>query len=390
MSKQILHLDMDAFFASVEQAANPKLRNKPVVVGSRANKYRTVVAACSYEAKVFGVKSGMSAKEAFRLCPQAIFVPADCSKYIYTAQEIFQLLHEFSPQVEMASIDEFCLDITGCQSLFGSIEGIAYLIKQKIHSSFNIGASIGIAPNRLMAKLASKIKKPDGFTIWKEKDIPGILQDMPVERLCGIGPKITSYLRKMSIFTCGQLAKTAEALLARHFGKYGYWLSKAARGEDTTPVCLSTQPELPPKSIGHSYTLEKDITDLELLRAWIRLLCEIVAVRLRKLLLESSVVHLYLRGPDLQWRCKQRKFSGITFDGEHLYKRCLLILKDLLLRASCIRALGVSASGLIPANCIHLFEQDKKQQDLLFARDQINERFGSWAIYPARLAIINC
>jgi DNA polymerase-4 len=380
---------MDAFFASVEQAANPNLKNKPIIVGSRNNKYRTVVAACSYEAKAFGVESGMSAKEAFRLCPQAIFVPADCAKYLYTAQKIFSLLQNFSPQVEMASIDEFYLDITGCEPIFGSREKIAHLIKQNIYQHFGITCSIGIAPNKLTAKVASKMKKPDGLIIWEQKDISDIFKDMPVEKICGIGPKISSFLHRMSIFTCSQLAHTPKCLLVKRFGKYGLWLLKAARGEDSSSIDLSTQPKLPPKSVGHSYTLEKNINKMELIKVWIRLLCETIAVRLRKLNLEGSVVHLYLRKPDMQWRSKQKKFSTPTFDGQCIYQRSLIILRNLLPKPVFIRALGVSVSSLVPANFINLFEQDQKRKDLLFALDQINDHFGEKTIYPAHLAVIN-
>jgi len=385
LNKKILHLDMDAFFASVEQAANPKLKGKPVIVGSRSNKYRTVVAAASYEAKAKGCKSGMSTKEALRLCPEAIFVPADCVKYIYTAEAIFRMLHDFSPQLEMASVDEFYLDVTGCQKLFGSLENIAHSIKQDIVRKFGITGSIGIAPNKLMAKLASKFNKPDGLVIWGQKDLAGILQHLPVEKICGIGPKIATYLQQMAIFTCGQLAQAPEELLVSRFGKYGQWLKYAARGEDTDKVDLSSQAELLPKSVGHSYTLERNISKLDLLQGWIRLLCEMVALRLRNLLLEGSVVQLYLRGPDLKWWSKQKRFSEATSDGEFLYQRSLLILKHRLTQGIAVRALGVTVSRLSPANSAFLFEQDKTRQDLLLTLDEINQRFGNWTVYPARL-----
>ena len=388
MNKKILHLDMDAFFASVEQAANPKLKNRPVIVGSRTNKYRTVVAACSYEAKAFGIASGMSTKEAFRLCPEATFVPADCAKYIYTAEEILRLLQEFSPQTEMASIDEFYLDITGCQGLFGSFERIACLIKQKICQRFGITGSIGIAPNKLMAKLASKVKKPNGLVIWEENNLADILKNLPVEKICGIGPQISLKLHQMAIFTCGQLAQVPEPLLLQRFGKYGAWLKQAARGEDTNIVNPSAQPDLPPKSVGHSYTLEKDVSNIELIQAWIGLLCEMVASRLRNLALQGSVVQLYLRGANLKWWSKQKNFTDPSFDGQCLYNRSLMLLKKILPQATAIRALGITVSSLVAANHAYLFEQDKKRQKLMVAQDQINTRFGDWVIYPARLAVI--
>lgn len=376
---------MDAFFASVEQAANPKLKAQPVIVGSRANKKRTVVAACSYPAKAKGVTSGMSTQEALRLCPQAVFIPADCPKYIYTAQRILALLQEFSPQTEMASIDEFNLDITGCERIFGSWENMAYLIKQKIHQQFDLTGSIGIAPNKLMAKLAAKMNKPDGLLIWKKSDLPGVLENLPVEKLCGIGPKITLYLNQMSIFTCGQLSRAEEDLLVSRFGQYGRWLKQTARGEGQEQIELSSQPEALPKSVGHSYTLETNITSLSMLQAWIRLLCEMVALRLRGLLLQGQITHLYLRGPNLNWWSRQKKFSGTTFDGQVLYRRCLLILQGLLPLNCPVRALGVSVSGLTNACALSLFVEDRKRQELLSALDRINGRFGDWSIYPASL-----
>lgn len=389
MNKRILHLDMDAFFASIEQAANPKLKGKPVIVGSRTNKYRTVVAACSYEAKASGCKSGMSTQEAFSLCPEATFVPADCSKYIYTAKETLHLLQAFSPQVEMASIDEFYLDITGCERLFGSAQRIAQLIKAKIRHQFGITGSVGIAHNKLMAKLASKMKKPDGLVIWERKDLAAVLKDMPVEKISGIGPKITANLQQMSIFSCGELANAPEGLLVGCFGKVGLWLAQAARGEDTDSVGYFQEPQTAPKSVGHSYTLERDTSNIEAITAWIRLLCEMVAQRLRHLSLEGSVVHLYLRSKNLQWWSKQKKFAQATFDGLCLYQRCLLILERFIPGNTAVRALGVSISGLTQANCAYLFEADKKRGHLLFALDQINRCFGEHAIYPAKLAIIN-
>ncbi len=392
MNKSILHLDMDAFFASVEQAANPKLRQRPVIVGSRADKQRTVVAACSYEAKLWGVESGMAAGEAFRLCPQAVFVPADCPKYIYTAQKIYKILQGFSPQVEMGSIDEFYLDITGCERIFGSRKNIAYLIKEKLRNHFGITGSIGIAPNKLMAKLTSRMHKPDGLVICKEKDALNRLKHLPVEKIPGVGPKITALLHQISIFTCSQLAATPEPLLVKYLGKSAVWLKQAARGEDPSPpVEFSAEEESPPKSIGHSYTLEKDTGNPDVLQAWIRLLCEMVAARLRNLLLEGSVVCLELKRSNLQSWSKQKKFPAATFDGQYLYQRALIILKSLFPESTGlkVRALGISVSGLQPASPGSLLEEDRKRRNLISVIDRINQRFGPWVIYPAHLASIS-
>ena len=215
----VIHLDQNAFFASVEQQANPELRGKPIaVIGSHG---RTVITTASYEARKFGVKTGMAKWEALKACPQLIFVVGDNKKYTYTSSRIVQMMRNYTPLVEVFSIDEAWLDITHSLKLFGSAERIAYLLKARIKESFGITCSIGIAPNKLLAKLASDMKKPDGLTIIPPQNVKQILESIPVNDLCGIGKRMDRHLALLNIRTCGQLGRYDEAILTRKFGVMG-------------------------------------------------------------------------------------------------------------------------------------------------------------------------
>jgi DNA polymerase-4 len=382
MAKIILHLDMDAFFASVEQAVNPAYAGKPLIVGSRHRKYNTVVAACSYEAKACGIHSGMSTRAAFQLCPQALFVPADSAKYIYTSDEIAQLLRPYTDRGERASIDEFFLD-AGTMSL-PQAEAMARDIKSRIKSELHITGSIGIAPTRILAKMAAKRIKPDGLLVVEEGTVLDFLKNIPVEAVPGIGPSLKERLNLLSVFTCGQLHTLDLEFLAGRFGKIGAWLWGISRMKEGYEISNWESAELPPKSVGHSYTLERDIHRLDTLKIWIRLLSEMVAYRLRRDGLQAKVVHFYMSDRE-DFYSREKKFYSATSDPEEIYRRCLIILKTFGLKNICARALGVSVSCLLPAERNHLFEKDQKREQLLSAVDRINDRFGDWSIFPAVL-----
>lgn len=385
-TKIIAHIDMDAFFASIEQAVNPRLKGRPVIVGGRNNRNKTVVCAASYEAKAYGIDSGMPAFMAFKLCPQVEFVVADTAKYLWTSEKILEILKEFSPQVEMASVDEFVMDLTGCDKFFGSIENIANLIKKRIKDDFNITCSIGIAPNRLMAKLASKAKKPDGLFILEEKDLHNFLNNLPVEKICGIGPNIKSALNSMGIFTCGRLAEFPIDLLVFRFGKIGLWLSEAAKGRDIDYVEFFDKKEELPKSVGHSYTLERTVKGKQKICSWLRLLAEMVGARLRKLELEGFTQHIWISHSIGFGFSKQRTFKTPTCDGLEIYQRIFYIVPDYILSKMQVRAVGISLSNLTP-HCYETFllPFQAKRHNLLKAVDKINARFNDWTIFPASL-----
>ncbi len=381
-SRIILHLDLDAFFASVEQAANPIYRGKPLLVGSRGRKFNTVVAACSYEAKAFGICSGMPTRAAFRLCPWASFVPADSAKYIYTSDRIEKILRSYSDQMERASIDEFYLDLS-YRGVSGAVKA-AQEIKCRIKDCFSITASVGIAPVKIIAKIAAKAKKPDGLLVLEEKDVQDFLERLAVEKVPGIGPQLKNQLNSMSIFTCGQLKRADPAVLLGRFGKTGLWMFNVSRGQDNEEVRYWQEEEALPKSIGHSYTLEQDIFRREELEIWIRMLSDMVAFRLRKEKLESRISSLYLKSRDAIIS-REKNFQSATADSHRLYKRNLLLLESFRLKNYSVRSLGVSVRGLVPVQEFYLFESDRKRNSLLAAMDKINQRLGDWSIYPAAL-----
>ena len=234
MDRRIIHIDINAFFASVEQVCNPSLREKPIaVIGSSE---RTVVTTCSYEARAYGVKTGMTKYEAKKLCPAIILVAGDNRKYTYTSSRIIKILREFTPDVEVFSIDESFLDVTGSIALFNGEKEIAALLKKRIKDELGLLCSIGIAPNKLLAKIASDIKKPDGLVIVKKDGVNNFIKSLPVSDICGIGGKLTSHLNLMGIKTCADLGKYPVEILKNKFGIVGERLHDMALGIDESPV----------------------------------------------------------------------------------------------------------------------------------------------------------
>ena len=376
----ILHLDMDAFFASIEQAINPAFRGKPLIVGSRRKKYLTVVAACSYEAKAFGIESGMLSADAFALCPSAEFVPADSARYTYTSSAIAEMLEKYSDRLERASIDEFYLDLTaeGPQRAAAIGAEIRAWIKKELF----ITGSIGIAPAKIVAKMAAKSCKPDGLKVVEPEQVQDFLGKLPVQKVPGIGPHLTAYLNEVSIFTLGELRAAPLEWLIKRFGKTGAWMSQVSQGIDPEEVGSIYDPDAPPKSIGHSYTLERELCRRQDIEGWIRMLSEMVAFRMRKEGVEASTAHLYIRGRFYSF-ARGKKFRCVSSDPEVIYERSLNILRSFGLKTYSVKALGVSASGLSLAEPVQLFTEDKRRQELLKAVDRINERFGEWSICPA-------
>lgn len=376
-----MHLDMDAFFASVEQAINPKLRGRPVIVGSRRKKYMTVVAACSYEAKAYGIESGMSSAEALARCPRAVFVPCDSSRYMYTSDRIAAMLRGCSDRMERASIDEFNLDLTATGSAAAAAE-VAARVRRRIREEFSITGSAGIAPSRTIAKIAAKSCKPDGLRVVPPEEVTGFLAGMPVEKVPGIGVHLKQYLNEMCVFTIGELACVSPERLVRRFGKTGLWMHRVIRGLGDDTIPLWSEPSPPPKSVGHSYTLEREVRRLADVEAWIRMLAEMVGARLRSCGLESRVAHLYLQGR-AGFYSRERTFHDYTSDSAEITARAMLILKSFRLHAVSMRGLGVSVSRLVPAQELRLLQEDEKRRRLTEAVDRVNGRFGEWAICPA-------
>jgi DNA polymerase-4 len=373
----IMHVDMDAFFASVEQRVNPFLQGKPVVVcgGGR----RTVVAAASYESRPYGIKSGMPLYEAQKRCPDLIYVAADIPKYVDASLRVLHVLQGFTPDVEVYSIDEAFLDVTNSLTLFHGAERIARLIKEKIKQELGLTCSVGIAPNKLLAKLASAMQKPDGLQIIRQEDISLLLEDLPVEEQWGIGPRLGTCLREMGIRTCGQLAKIPVRILEKRFGLIGTMLHRMARGMDDAPVVpCGTGPGA--RSMGHSMTLDQDIKSKEGITWYVFLLAEMVGKRLRAEGYAGRTVVLTLRYTDFQTFSRRMTLKRYLTTGPELYEMAMRILDGIRLRDA-VRLVGVSLTNLIRGRVqLPLFEADRKRAELALAMDRVNDRYGEFTL----------
>ncbi len=380
MHKIIICIDMDAYFASVEQKTNPRLRGKPVaVIGSGA---RTVITTASYEARAYGVKTGMTVYEAKKLCPHIIFVVGNND----TCRRLEEIYKRFTPQVEIYSIDEAFLDVTGSHHLFGGPEKIGIDLKTIIKHQFGINCTVGIGPNILIAKLASDISKPDGFRWVKEDEVSDLLEDMPVEELWGIGKGIKNRLASLGIKTCGELGRAQLDLLRRHFGIIGVTLKAMGQGMYERPV-ISCEDE--PKSIGHSMTLPKDIYKREEIESYILQLSEMVGKRARRYGYAGRVISLTIRYKDFETLTKQKAISFYTNDTHEIYHYALVILDSIKLKDS-IRLLGVRMSDMMKdSGQMALLDDMEKRKSLLKAMDAVCDRYGDhalvWASYLRRL-----
>ena len=376
--RTVIHCDMNAFFASVEQSANPELRGKPIaVVGSGG---RTVITTSSYEARARGVKTGMAIWEGKRLCPELIIVVGDNKKYQHTSTEINRIFQDFTPEVEAFSIDESWLDITHSLRMFGSAETIAYQIKARIKHSFDITCSIGIAPNKLLAKLASDMQKPDGLTVIRPEDISRVLERMPINELCGIGRKMQKHLNLMSIYTCGELGRCEEARLTRKFGIIGRRLKQMGQGIDDGLV-VPFGKEDAVKSVGHSSTLERDIDDPVEIRRFLLQLSEMVGSRARRYNVAGKTISLYVRYADFfsSWG-KQTTIKRHTNQTDEIYRTALGILGTVELEQP-VRLLGVSLSNLQhEVEQLPLFVEDRKKLEATKAMDEVNRKYGNMVV----------
>ena len=373
----ILHIDMNAFFASVEQQSNPELRGKPIAVIGAAK--RTIVTTCSYEARAFGVKTGMNSWEARKMCPELIFVIGNNRKYTYTSTLIFQIMRDFTPLVEVSSIDEAFLDVTGCLSLFGPPQRIAGLIKGRIREQFGLTCSVGIAPNKLLAKLASDMQKPDGLTAIVKADIPRVLERVPIKDICGIGAKTQTKLAKFGIRTCGDLGRFPVDILRRTFGVIGERLHQMGLGQDDSPVVPDAEAE-EVKSVGHSTTLDRDISERQEILRFLLQLSEMVGRRARRYQVAGRTVTLTVRYQDFTTFSRQESRGSYTNNSEEIYQASVKILDGIDI-AQPIRLLGVKISNLRHhTEQLPLFPAERKKARLASAMDHVNNKFGDFTV----------
>jgi DNA polymerase-4 len=382
MDRLILHIDMDAFFISVEQRDNPALLGKPAAVCGSLS--RSVVTSATYEARPYGVRAGMSTQEAKRRCPQLILVAGNHSKYTETSARIFTILKKYTPMVEVASIDEAYLDMTQSLLLFKSPLQIAQSVKDQIRESEQLTCSIGVAPNKLLAKLGSGLKKPNGLVVIRKEDVEEILKDLPVSKLYGIGPKLTETLNSIGIFTCGQLGKFPVSFLSKRFGAIGEGLHEMGLGLDGNPV-IPFDEEEDAKSISHSVTLEEDTSDPNILNKVLLQLSERVSRRMRKEGFYGKRVAITVRYSDFFTFSKQKTFSKWMNSGNEIFQYAFDIFKSVS-HPKPIRLLGVGMSLLKrEGDQLDLFEKRDKKDNLLKAMDRVNERFGDWTLTWAGL-----
>ncbi len=383
MNRVILHVDMNAYFASIEQKANPLLRGKPLVVVADSRR-RSVILTASYEARRFGIKTGMNLWEGKKLCPRLIAVDSNSEKYLDASAKILGVLESYSDQVEMTSCDEAYLDITASQNFFHSDgPGIAARLKVDVRKATGLPCSVGVAPNKVLAKMASDRKKPDGLTVVSEATVDEFLKDTPVQDMCGIGHRTQEKLNKLGIFTCGELSAKSAAWMDHHLGFWGHWLSRMARGRDDIPVSRTTESRIA-KSVGHSTTFPANTLDISILKSYLLLLSQKIAVRLRKYGLQGKTVSLYVRYSDFSGSGRQAAKKEFTDDGEEIFNMAARILDSFQPFRLPVRLLGVSVSNVAPRPPQEFLLQSLARKDQANqAMDDINRKYGKFTVKPA-------
>ena len=381
-SRTIMHVDLDAFFVSVEQVLNPELQGKPVVVGGRPDR-RGVVAAASYEARVFGLHSGIPLVTAVRLCPQAIFIEGSFPRYRDASKKFMAILADFSPFLEPMGLDEAYLDVTGFESLHGSIHQMARTIKQRIKDELHLNASIGIASCKVVAKVASDLSKPDGLIEVPFGEERAFLAPLSIDRLPGIGKKTEQKLKGLGIKTLSQLSLMPMQALKSHFGAFGEMLHRSARGIDDRQV-------LPPaeaKSISRETTFDRDIDKRSVLEATLRYLGERVGSDLRRRGKQAKTITLKLRYADFTTITRSRTLPQTTDADQVIYDTgAALLRRALAAESQPVRLVGIGVSNLVePGQQLTMLgPRDHRQEQLDRAIDRIRNRYGFSAIQTGR------
>lgn len=383
--KIILHLDMDSYFASVEQQRCPELRGRPIGISGKPGT-RTVVAAASREAKKFGVKSGMSTWEAQKLCPTIQFVEGNVKRYQKVTRTWVQILREFSPTLEIFSIDEAFIDITETHPLFGGPWTISRQIKQEIRQKLGayITGSIGIARNKLLSKLVCKWVKPNGIYLLENRRIREILATTPAEEICGIGPKTSQKLAQLGIKTIQDIGDYPLENLRANFGIWGETLKLWGQGIDPSPVIPYWKRSLE-KSISHSFTLPKHVYTFSAAQPVLFRLCERLARELRQKGFHGRTITLSLRRQDFANRTIQHKLHQPTSDARRIFEVCRT-LQQATRGFENVRLVGVAVSDLISERDLPLRLFEDPWEKILMAMDQLNRRFGETVVHAGSLA----
>lgn len=385
MDRVIIHVDMDAFYAAVEVLDRPGLTGLPVIVGGSME--RGVVSSATYEARRFGVRSAMPIGRALSLCPKAVVLPVRMARYAEVSRRVFSIFFRFTPLVEGISIDEAFLDVTGSKALFGDGAEIAAAVRRTIREELGLNASAGVAPCKLVAKMASELAKPNGLKVVAPLDVESFLAPLPVTRLWGVGPAARTKLASMGVRTIAELRKIPAQVLEKQLGKYGGDLAFFARGIDPRPVITAHAV----KSVGREETYAKDITDFGTARRKILNLCHRTARRLRRKGLRGETVTLKVKYADFSQVTRSRTLERPTDDPAEIFTCCEALMEKTQVGQKPVRLLGVSVSQM--AGGADLFQAglfpgqgDPDQRRRLFkAVDLIRDQYGEAAIGPAAL-----
>ncbi|MBD3314499.1 MAG: DNA polymerase IV [Chitinivibrionales bacterium] len=379
----IFHIDMDAFFAAVEKRDNPSLVGKPVIIGAQPG-HRGVVSTADYEARKYGVHSAMPINEAYRRCPHGVYLRPRMSAYAEESAKIMKILHSFSPAVEQVSIDEAFVDMTGTEKLWGPAYQAARTMSQTIIDRTRLTASIGIAPNKFLAKLASDLQKPAGITHapLSEHEIENWLAPMPVSRIWGVGRRMRQELAAYGIHTIGDLQKLKSELLEQRFGKHGLALFSLCRGRDSREVEEGGQV----KSVSREHTFPQDSTNPEQWRRTLLTLASEVGRRARKRGVKGMTVVLTYRTPDFQRRSQRRTLPRPTDLSQDIFREALMLLNQIAPRVHALRLIGVGITNFTEVVQTDLFIPDQRSDPWRVSEktmDSILARFGKSAILRA-------
>ncbi len=386
MPRSIIHLDMDAFFASVEILDNPNLQGKAVIVGG--GEQRGVVSAASYAARRFGVHSALPMAIAKRRCPDGVFLPPRMARYREVSEQIMAIFHRFTPLVEPLSLDEAFLDVTGTERLFGPAAELAAHLRELVRSEVGLTVSAGVATSKLVAKIASDLNKPDGLTVVPAGSEADFLSPLAIGKLPGVGPATLKQLTLLGVQTIGDLSRIPEAILVRKLGQQGSYLHEVAKGIDEREVeaCRIA------KSLGHEETFAEDLTDMTAIRRALLSLAVKVGKRLRRHGLEARSVVLKTKYHDFVQTTRTRTLAAATADDGVLYQAGITLLAETLAGKNPLRLLGITATNLQAsgkARPASLFDpgggREEKRRKVNQAMDRINESFGRQLIAPATL-----
>lgn len=381
-NRKILHVDMDAFYASIEERENPDLKGKPVIVGGTVEG-RGVVAAANYEARKYGVRSAMPMVQALRRCPELIRIAPRIDLYAQVSQQIREIFSRYTPVIQPLALDEAFLDVTASEKLFGPAEHIAREIKRNIKEELQLVASVGVAPSKFIAKIASDVNKPDGFVVVDPELVQSFLDPLPVSRIWGAGKVTVAAFDNMGIRTIGQLRRQSLAWLESRFGKFGQHILQLANGIDTRDVVSDSQS----KSISHETTFSEDLTNKSVLESWLLHLTEQVAWRLRKHELKGKTINLKVRHHDFKTITRSHSLPNHTDSTDTIWQAVHILFNQYWDRRNPVRLIGMGVSSLV------LKDENIEQADLFQKpqhskidrlTDDINARFGSTTLTRGR------